>query len=110
MENNSEKKCFINLGKNNIAKTDLIRNFLLGNPTLYGIKICGNRPGDSGVMIGQKKTDKQRLQLCIYILAWEPSAAKVTKSYSRLMYPLLNDFTGKLNLEYQNLAMNIPVR
>ena len=32
-------------------------------------------------------------------LAWEPSAAQVTKSYSAV-YPHLNDFTGKLNYCY----------
>ena len=34
-----------------------------------------------------------------HILAWEPSAAKVTKSYSAV-YPHLNDFTGKLNFRF----------
>ena len=52
-----------------------------------------------------------------YTLAWEPSAAKVTKSYSRRL-PALNDFTGKLkfvikvdqlNVESQNQAKDLPV-
>ena len=39
---------------------------------------------------------KWQTYLLYFKLAWEPSAARVTKSYSRF-YPHLNDFTGKLN-------------
>ena len=52
------------------------------------------------------------------VLAWEPSAAKVTKSYSRHL-PALEQFYPEskfsaikaepLNLEFQNKAKNIPV-
>ena len=48
----------------------------------------------------------------IYILSWEPSAANVTKSYSRRL-PALERFYWEtkfsLNLESQNQAKNIPV-
>ena len=36
----------------------------------------------------------------LFPIAWELSAAKVTKSYSR-RYPHLNDFTGRLNFRYK---------
>ena len=46
-------------------------------------------------------TDKYLcIYIDIYILAWEPRAAKVTKSYTPAIYPHLNDFTRKLNFRY----------
>ena len=65
-------------------------------------------------MIGQTKRDYNLK----YILAWEPSAANVTKNYSRRL-PALKRFYREnkfsllnstyLNLEPQNQATNIPV-
>ena len=51
----------------------------------------------------------------VYELAWEPSAAKVTKSYSPRL-PALDQFyretkfsVDPLNLESKNKAVHIPV-
>ena len=38
-------------------------------------------------------------ELYLYILAWEPSAAQVTKCYSHSL-PAIERFTGKLNFRY----------
>ena len=54
------------------------------------------------------KTETLKLQIIRFynILAWEPSSAKVIKSYSRRL-PHLNDFTGKLNFPYKIDPLNL---
>ena len=68
-------------------------------------------------MIGQTNKQTNRDYNFDYILAWEPSSAKVTKS-SSIVYPHLNDLPGNkifpikvdpLNLESQIQSKNIPV-
>ena len=63
------------------------------------------------------RTYKQRLLLYL-LLAWEPSAAQVTHSYSRRLPALIRSLPGNklfaikvdpLKFESQNQAKNIPV-
>ena len=49
-------------------------------------------------MIGQTN---RHYNFIYRILAWEPSAAEVTK-VTPAVYPHLNDFTGKLNFRYKS--------